>query len=209
MGYYPIFADLTGRRCVVFGGGPVAERKVEGLLAVDAAVHVVSPTLTPGLQALVAAGRIRHEARDYRPGDLAGAALAFSAIDDPPASTAIAAEARERGVWLNAADDPARCSFILPAVLRRGVLTVAVASGGATPALTRFLRDHLETVLGAEWTALGDLAAAARRDLRAAGRTADAGRWRQALDADVRALLAGGRPDEARRLLHARLHVPA
>jgi precorrin-2 dehydrogenase/sirohydrochlorin ferrochelatase len=209
MGYYPIFVDLAGRRCVVIGGGSVAERKVDALLAAGATVHVVSPALTDALRQLTADGRIGHEPRDYRPGDLTGAALAFTAVDDPRISAAVAAEARERGVWLNAADDPARCSFILPAVMRRGVLTVAVASGGATPALTRLLRDHLETVLGAEWAALGEVAAEARRELRAAGRAADGERWRRALGPDVRALLAGGRREEARRLLQARLEASA
>lgn len=209
MAYYPIFVELDGRRCVIIGGGSVGERKVEGLLAAGAVVHVVGPTLTATLAELAASGRITHEAREYQPGDLSGAALAFTAVDDPRISTAVAIEARERGVWLNAADDPARCSFILPAVLRRGILTVAVASGGATPALTRLLRDHLDTVLGAEWAALGDIAADARRELRAAGRAADGERWRRALGPDVRALLAGGRRDEARRLLQQRLETPA
>jgi precorrin-2 dehydrogenase/sirohydrochlorin ferrochelatase len=209
MAYYPIFVELGGRRCVVIGGGTVAARKVEGLLAVDAVVHVVSPTLTSALTALVASGWITHEARNYQLGDLAGAALAFSALADPVIGATIAAEARERGVWLNAADDPARCSFILPAVLRRGVLTVGVASGGATPALTRLLRDHLETVLGPEWAALGDIAVDARRELRAAGRMADGERWRRALGADVRALLADGRHEEARRRLRECLEKPA
>jgi precorrin-2 dehydrogenase/sirohydrochlorin ferrochelatase len=209
MVYYPIFVELADRKCVVIGGGPVAGRKVDGLLAAGAVVHVVSPTLTPALTSLVATGRITHERRDYRPGDLAGAALAFTAIDDPHMSAIVALEARRLGVWLNAADDPARCSFILPAVLRRGVLTVGVASGGATPALTRLLRDHLETTLGSEWAALADMAAEARRELRAAGRTADGERWQRALGEDVRALLAGGRRDEARRLLRERLEAPA
>ena len=93
--------------------------------------------------------------------------------------------------------------------MRRGALTVAVASGGATPALTRALRDHLEASLGPEWATLAELAAEARRELRAAGRAADGGTWRRALASDVRALIVEDRLDEARRQLRARLEMPA
>jgi precorrin-2 dehydrogenase/sirohydrochlorin ferrochelatase len=110
----------------------------------------------------------------------------------------LAVEARERAVWLNAADDPAHCDVMLPAVVRRGVLTIAVASGGTSPALTRALREHLDATLGPEWAALGELAAEVRRELRAAGRSADGDAWRRALAPDVRDLLATGRVDEAR-----------
>jgi siroheme synthase-like protein len=112
-------------------------------------------------------------------------------------------------VWLNAADEPAHCDFILPGLVRRGVLTVAVGSGGASPALTRALREHLDGTLGPEWAALAELAARARLDLRAAGRTAAADTWRRALAADVRALLAEGRVDDARGQLRARLELSA
>lgn len=209
MGFYPVFLDLADRRCLVVGGGTVAERRVEALLEASAAVTLVSPTLTPALAALAAGGRIRHVARAYEPGDLAGAALAFTAADDPAVSAVVSREARERGVWLNAADDPAHCDFILPGLVRRGVLTVAVGSGGASPALTRALREHLDGTLGPEWAPLGELAARARLDLRAAGRAADAETWRRALAADVRALLAEGRVDDARSQLRARLELSA
>jgi precorrin-2 dehydrogenase / sirohydrochlorin ferrochelatase len=209
MGFYPLLLELEGRRCVVVGGGPVGERKVDGLLAVGAAVTVVSPALTPALSALAAAGRITVVPREYRDGDLEGAALVFTALDDPRTTAVVAEEARRRGVWLNAADDPRYCSFILPAVVRRGPLTIAVASGGATPALTRALREHLDEALGPEWGALAELAAEARRELRARGGGADGETWRRALAADVRALVAEHRLDEARRELRARLAMPA
>src|SRR5205823_15049595 len=129
--FYPLLLELEGRPCVVVGGGPVGERKVEGLLAVGAAVTVVSPDVTPTLAKLAEAGRIILVERPYRPGDLHGAALVFTALGDPRATAAVAEEARRHGIWLNAADDPTHCTFILPAVVRRGPLTVAVASGGA------------------------------------------------------------------------------
>jgi siroheme synthase-like protein len=209
MGFYPVSLDVGGRPCVVVGGGVIAHRRVEALLEAGAAVTVVSPGLTPPLEDLVRGGRIRHVARAYSPGDLAGAALALAAADDATVTPAVAREARERGIWLNAADDPTHCDFILPGVVRRGVLTVAVGSGGASPALTRALREYLDRELGDEWTALGELAATARRDLRAAGRAADAETWRRALGAEVRALLAEGRVDDARGRLRAHLELSA
>jgi siroheme synthase-like protein len=209
MGLYPIVLELARRPCLVVGGGLVAERKVEGLLAADADVTVVSPVITELLSAYRAAGRIRHHARPYRPGDLQGKALVFTALDDPEATWAIVAEAQALGVWLNAADDPAHCSFILPGVVRRGALTIAVASGATSPAVTRALREHLDSVLGAEWTTLAALAAEARRDLQAARRPADGEVWRRALGPAVRTLIADGHVDEARHRLRAILGAPA
>ncbi len=209
MGFYPLFLDLAGRPCVVVGGGMVAERRVEALLMAGAGVTVISPDLSPALSALLEAGRIRHVPRPYRSGDLAGAELAFTAVDDPAVSPVVALEARERAVWLNAADDPAHCDFILPGLVRRGVLTVAVGSSGASPALTRALREHLDSALGPEWVTLGELAATARRELRAAGRVTDGDTWRRALASDVRSLLVEGRVGEARYRLRTRLELPA
>ena len=120
MGFYPVSLELAERCCVVVGGGIVAQRRVEALLEAGAAVTVVSPAVTAALAELIAAGRVRHIARTYSPGDLAGATLAFAATDDATVTPALAREARERGVWLNAADDPAHCDFILPGVVRRG-----------------------------------------------------------------------------------------
>ena len=208
MGFYPLLLELEGRRVVVVGGGVVGQRKVESLLAVGAVVTVVSPEVTPALRAYAETGRVALVERAYREGDLAGAALVFTALDDPRATAVIAADAQRRGIWLNAADDPRYCSFILPAVVRRGPLTISIASGGATPALTRALREHLEAALGAEWGTLAELAAEARRELRARGGGADGEKWRRALAADVRALVAERRLDEARRELRARLAMP-
>lgn len=209
MGFYPVFLALDRRRCVVVGGGPVAERRVDGLFAAGATVTVVSPTLTAALAALAAAGRITHEPRGYRPGDLAGFDLAFAATDTGDVNGAVAAEARQHGVWVNAADDPARCTFILPALVRRGDLTVAVATGGTSPALARAIRDELEAHLTPEYATLAEIAAEVRRELRAAGRVATAEAWRRALGPDVRRIIVERGRDEAKRWLLERLGVTA
>ena len=202
MGYFPVLLELAGRRCVMVGGGPVAERRVDGLLAAGAQVTVISPRVTRTLAALAAEGRIELESRGYREGDLAGVDLAFVATDAGEVNVAVAREARERGVWVNAADDPAHCTFILPAVVRRGDLTVAVATGGSSPALARAVREELEAYLTAEYATLAAIAAEARRELRVAGRLVTADAWRRALGPEVRRLIVErGRDDAKQRLL--------
>jgi precorrin-2 dehydrogenase / sirohydrochlorin ferrochelatase len=205
MGFYPLFLELHGRRCLVVGGGPVAERKVEGLLAAGAAVTVVSPTLTPPLYALLAAGRLQHAARTYQPGDLAGFDLGFAATDDGAVNGMLLHEGRSFGVWVNSADDLANSDFILPAIVRRGPLTVAVGSGGASPALVRAVREELERYLGPEYAELAELVGDVRRELRARGRSPDGATWHQALDADLRSLVKAGRREQARERLLDRL----
>jgi siroheme synthase-like protein len=209
MALFPLFVELEGRRCVVLGGGAVAERKVQGLLDAGAVVTVVSPALSPALATLAAAGGIAHVARPYAGGDLAGAALAFAATDDGAVNADVAREARARGVWVNAADDPAHCDAILPAVVRRGAVTVAVSTGGASPALARAVRERIEDALPQAYGPLAQVAADARRELRAAGRRATAEDWLAALDAGLSALLDGAPPDEAARRLRVRLESPA
>ena len=130
MSYYAVCLDMTGRFTVVIGGGTVAERKVQGLLDAGAAVTVISPHLTEQLVRWEKKERIEHVARSYRPGDLAGYELAFVATDDPEINAAVFHEGKVRGLWVNAADDPAHCDFILPSVLRRGELMIAVSTGG-------------------------------------------------------------------------------
>lgn len=207
MAYYPIFIEMRGRSCLVIGGGTVAERKVEGLLAVGASVTVLSPALTDALEALVKAGRIRHVGREYRPGDLAGSELAFVATDDGEVNAAVAREGRERTVWVNAADDPAHCDFILPSVLRRGDLVVAVATGGASPALSRAIREELEAYFTEDYAALAEVVAEVRRELKEQARTPGAEAWRKALDGDLRRLIAEGRREEAKARLLWRLRA--
>lgn len=199
--YYPVFLDLTDRPVLVVGGGPVAEGKVEGLLAASANVTVVSPTVTPRLAGWVAAGRIEYLPRPYQDGDVAGRRLALVATDDPTVSGAVAAEGRERGIWVNAADEPARCDFILPAVIRRGRLVVAVSTGGASPAAARAIREELEGYLTEDHATLVEMAAEAREDMRRRAVTAGPARWRSALDGGLRRLIADKRYRQARARL--------
>jgi precorrin-2 dehydrogenase/sirohydrochlorin ferrochelatase len=164
--YYPMMVDLTGRRCLVVGGGRVAERKVALLLDCGASVEVVSPATTPKLAALASAGTIRLARRSVRSEDLPGAFLVFVATNDPEANRAVSAEAREAGGLVNAADAPEACSFLVPSAVRRGDLTIAISTGGGSPALAAKLRQRLEETIGPEYEAF----LAALRDLRTQAR---------------------------------------
>jgi precorrin-2 dehydrogenase/sirohydrochlorin ferrochelatase len=166
MKYYPVFLRVAGRRCVVIGGGTIATRKVESLLAAGACVAVISPSLTADLAARAARGEIEHVARAYRPGDLAGAVLAYAATDDETVHAAVACEAEAAGVLLNVVDRPQLCTFIAPSILRRGDLTVAVSTSGGSPALARRVREDLERSLGPEYERALDVLGRLRRHLQ-------------------------------------------
>lgn len=205
MGYYPIFLDLADRPCLVVGGGSVAERKVERLLQAGAVVTVISPTLTDRLAGWVKDGGIRHEARRYRGGDLAGYQIAFVATEDPQVNAAVHQEGKERAVWVNAADDPAHCDFILPSIVRRGDLMVAVATGGASPALSRAIREELEAYLTEDYATLAEIVAEVRRELKGRALAPGAEAWQKALDGDLRRLVRQGKQEEAKAYLLKRL----
>jgi siroheme synthase-like protein len=204
---YPVALDLTGRPCLVVGGGAVAERKVAALVEAGARVTVVSPSLTPALLRLAAEAPLRWRPREYVAGDAAGFVLVMVATDDRVVNTAVAAECRERGIWVNCADDPARCDFILPSVLRRGAVTVAVSTGGQSPTMARLVREELDALLPREVAVLTDVVASVRRALSEDGLSLDAERWRQVLDGELRSLVAAGRTTEARARLRERLGV--
>ena len=200
MGYYPIFIELTERRCLVIGGGAVAERKVEELLAVGGRVTVISPTIADGLRDLLAQGSIRHVERAYEWGDLVDCELVFAATDDPEINAAAFREARSRRIWINSADDPAHCDFILPGVIRRGDLAVAVSTGGASPAATRAIREELEDYL-ADYARFVQVASEARRQLREKSVSVSGAVWNKALKGDFRRLIREGRAEEAKKVL--------
>jgi len=167
MGYIPIFLDVTGRECVVVGGGEVAARKVESLLEAGAHVTVVSPRLSRSMQAIVARGPVSHIARDYVPGDIRGCVLVYAATSDPKLHRELAAEARVLGIPINVIDVPELCTFIAPAVVNRGALQIAISTAGASPAFAARLRRELEQQFGTEYALALEVLRAARRRLHA------------------------------------------
>jgi len=201
MSYFPIYLEMTRRRCLVIGGGAVAERKVAGLLEAGADVTVISPEASDSILRWSKEKSLLHISRRYQPGDLTEFDIAFVATDDRAVTAQVFKEGRSLGVWVNAADDPAHCDFILPSVLRRGDLTVAVSSGGRSPALARTIREELELYFTDEYRLLANLAAEVRDELRARGINAPFETWRRALSGDVRQLLMRGDVARAKTLL--------
>lgn len=157
MKYYPVFLDISGRKCVVVGGGDVAARKVARLLACGARVFVVSPELIPELAGLKARSVVDHVAARYNIQYLEGAVLVIGATDDDKTNAAISSDARRLGIPVNIVDDPQKCDFILPSIVERDDLTIAVSTGGNSPALARRLREELEAVYGEEYGILLNL----------------------------------------------------
>ncbi len=145
--YYPAFLNLSGKKCVVVGGGKVAERKISALVRAGASVRVISPELTSVLERFKSSGAINHVERGYRKGDLKGAFLAIAATSSEKVNRAVSGEAP---FLVNVVDVPELCNFIVPAVVERGPLTVAVSTGGASPAMAAEIRRELELFYGNE-----------------------------------------------------------
>ena len=196
--YYPVLLDLRGRRAVVIGGGTVAEGKIGPLLEAGAVVTVIAPVLTAGLSLRARECRVAHLARRYLQGDLAGAHLAIAATDDAEVNHAVHAEAESRRIPINVVDDPPYCSFILPSILRRGDLVVAVSTSGHAPALAVRIRERLERELGEEYGRFLELAGEIRAPLAARFPDFQIRKrlWYRLVDSDVLGLLRAG--DEAR-----------
>jgi precorrin-2 dehydrogenase/sirohydrochlorin ferrochelatase len=205
---YPVSLDLTGRRAVVVGDDAVAQGKADALLAAGALVTVVAEGPPATLERLRQEQRATVLRRGFAPADLDGAFLCVAGARDPAVREAVAAAARSRGVLLNVMDDPDRCDFAAPAVVRRGDLVIAVSTGGRSPALASRLRRLLEERFGPEWEELVALLGEVREqtlpllpDLGERSR-----RWRRALELEeLEALVRDGRGQEARERLLARL----
>ena len=198
---YPVNLLLTGRSVLVVGGGVVAAEKARGLLAAGAVVHVVATVVSFEVQSL----EVTWEARPYARGEVEGYRLAVACTDDPSANQAVFDDGEAAGIWVNAADDPERCAYTLPARLDQGRLLVTVSTGGHSPALASWLRDQLAGQLGPEYDTLIDLLAEARAGLVAQGRPTLGADWRSALDSGMLDLVRAGRIDEAREQLQTAL----
>lgn len=171
---YPVFLELTGVDVLVVGGGPVALRKARGLAEAGGRVTVVAPELVDGLD------RVAHrvERRPYAAGEAAGYRLVMTATDDPAVNAQVAADAAAANVWVNSADDPDNCSFILPAIGRRGRVAVAVSTGGSSPALAGRIRDEISTrILTAQVEAAAEDLFRRRAEIHASGASTEDVDW--------------------------------
>jgi uroporphyrin-III C-methyltransferase/precorrin-2 dehydrogenase/sirohydrochlorin ferrochelatase len=204
MGFsYPVNLDLQGRRCVVVGGGKIAEDKIKGLLEAGANVRIIAPELTAGLEELLANNQVEVDRKCYSTGDLDGAFLAIAATDDTATNAVVFAEAEELKVLLCSVDDIDHCHFAAPATVRRSDFLLTISTAGKAPALAKRLRQELGASFGPEWGALVDVLSEARSEALALG-ARECGfdewseRWSTALDQDIVGLVAGGQIEEAK-----------
>jgi precorrin-2 dehydrogenase/sirohydrochlorin ferrochelatase len=203
---YPINLHLTGCPVLVVGGGQVAERKINTLVAAQATVTIISPELTPGLQVLAKSGALRWRQRTYESGDIETFSLVFCATNRREVNQNVAREARERGKLVNVADGPEEGNFSLPAQVRRGDLLLTVSTGGQSPALVRKLRRELEARYGPEYEELILLLGRIREEMKEHFATSRERElfWRLALTDEVLDELRSGNLKEAEeRIRHA------
>jgi len=203
MEFFPLFLRIKDRDCVVIGGGEVAARKVALLSRAGGRVRVVSPVLGPSLRRLADSGAFTHVARTFQAGDTVGAALVIAGTDDPAVNRQVAAEAGASNIPVNVVDDPDQGSFVVPSIVDRSPVVVAVSSGGASPVLSRLIRTRLESVIPAAYGRLADLAARYRDRVKAAFRNpVDRRRfWDRVLQGAVAERVFSGHDAEADALM--------
>ena len=152
--FYIACLKLTGRKCLVVGGGEIGLEKVEGLLACDGAVTVVAPEAGPALEELAREGSITWHQRDYEPADLVGTFMVIASTDDTDVNIGIYHDAEKRAMLVNVVDVPPLCNFILPAIVRTGPLAVAISTAGASPALAKRMKREIAELFGEEYAQL-------------------------------------------------------
>ena len=167
MAYFPIFLDLEGKKVIVVGGGSVAQRKIQTLIEYGAKVEVISRDLTTQLEQLISENRIRQIGRQFEERHLDGAFMVIAATDDARLNHEISMMARERGVLINTVDQPEDCNFIVPSVLKRGELVIAVSTSGRSPALAKKVRESLEKAFGSEYEYLVHMMGQIRKEVLA------------------------------------------
>ena len=199
--YYPVFIDVKDRRCVVIGGGNIGEEKVLKLLDCGAQVVVISPEVNEAVSDLAGGEQVTWHRREYRPGDLEDTFIAIASTDDNGVNRRIAEEAEKRNVLLNVVDVTHLCTFIAPAVARRGDVTVAVSTGGASPALARKFREELSRTRLLEYADLAPVLSEARGELKRLGVKVHPDHWQKCIDEDLLSMVQEGRVEEARRTL--------
>jgi precorrin-2 dehydrogenase/sirohydrochlorin ferrochelatase len=163
--FYPILVDLQGKNALVVGGGKVAQRKIETLLEHGASIQVVARELTPGLEQLRSAGKVRFLGSEFSEAFLKGAFVVFAATDDASLNRRVSEAARQRGLLVNAVDQPADCNFIVPSILSRGDLLIAVSTSGKSPAFARKVRVELEQHFGEEYGSFLTLMGSLRKEI--------------------------------------------
>lgn len=163
---FPIYLNLSGKSCLIIGGGKVAERKVEDLLEYGPIIKLVSPQLEEKIETWAREGIIGLQQRPFKEDDLDGSYIVFAATDDNELNHRVARLCRQRGIMVNAVDDPPNCDFYVPSIIRRNSLALAISTGGKSPMLARKLRQDLENIIGHEYGEFVDILGEAREEIK-------------------------------------------
>src|SRR4051795_7188199 len=205
--FYIASLKLTGRRCVVVGGGEIGLEKVEGLLSCDGRVVLIAPDAEPELQRLAEEGSIEWIRREYQPGDLEATFIAIAATNDTDVNIAVYNDAEARAMLVNVVDAPPLCNFILPAIVRSGPLAIAISTAGASPALAKRMKREVSELFGEEYARLAVILNDARGWAKGTLPTyQDRKAFFEGLvngDPDAVELLRDGRDDEVRALVES------
>lgn len=169
MSYYPVFLQLENKIALVVGGGKVAQRKVETLLRYGASIHIVSKVLTDKLKQLIEINKVRLLGEEMREEFLDGAFIVIAATDDKELNSKVSESARKRGLLVNAVDQPADCNFIVPSIVRKGALSIAISTSGMSPALAKKIRKELDGQFGNEYETFLNVMGSLRKEVLAMG----------------------------------------
>ncbi|MFT5576977.1 MAG: uroporphyrin-III C-methyltransferase/precorrin-2 dehydrogenase/sirohydrochlorin ferrochelatase, partial [Bermanella sp.] len=210
MDYLPLFTRIKSKRCLIVGGGTVALRKAAALARAGAVLHVVAPTICDGLKVLCADSGGQASERDFSESDLDAVMLVIAATDNEQVNRMVSVSAQARNILVNVVDQPELCSVILPSIIDRSPLIVAVSSGGRSPVLARLLRAKLESTIPAGYGRLADLLGQFRNKVRARIPDFDRRRdfWEQVLQGPIAELMFAGRRDAAVAMLEEEINDP-
>ena len=203
--YYPVYLNLSGKRCVIVGGGAVAQGKIAALRQSGATITLISPDATPGIQKAALMGDIEWQVRKYQLGDLTGAFIAVAATNVWHINREIYEEADRLGVLLNVVDDPDLCTFIAPSIVKKGPVTLAISTGGASPALARKLRETLANDENLKWADLAVVLGQARKLIKEQRTVVDPERWQCCITEELLQMTQNGQEEEALAKLLSRL----
>lgn len=207
-GPYMVSLDLKNKKCLVVGGGSVAERKARSLVECGALVYVVSPGLSPSLKSMAGEGLIMYRQGTYESSDLKEMFLVFSATGREDVNRQIADDCALLNIMVNVVDDPAKCSFLVPASVRRGSLAIAVSTGGKSPLLARKIREELESVYGPPYGEFLDLLGGLREEVIRNVTDPDKKKkiLENLLNEDIMSMLKKGRLETAKEMLLSAYH---
>jgi uroporphyrin-III C-methyltransferase/precorrin-2 dehydrogenase/sirohydrochlorin ferrochelatase len=204
MQYFPMFFNINNRPCVVIGGGEVAGRKVALLRRAGGNVTIISPQLCESLQRRVAEGEIQHKAKDFEPEDISQCVLIVAATDDSEVNRNVSQIAQQKNIPVNVVDQPELCSFVVPSIIDRSPVQVAVSTGGASPVLARLLRARLETLIPASYGRLASLMEEFRDKVKAHFSDGDKRRrfWETVIQGPIAEMMFAGKEEAAREAMH-------